>query len=83
MSVKNDLWIEKYRPKHLKDYYIDDEQLCIVKDWLNKYTNNLEEVPPFLILVGKPGIGKTTLAHLIYKEFCLIHLMFLFDLLYI
>ena len=69
MNQNNDLWIEKYRPKSLKDYYIDEEQLETVKEWLYNYTNNLEEVPPFLILVGKPGIGKTTLAHLIYNEF--------------
>lgn len=68
MSQSNDLWIEKYRPKKLSDYFIEEEHLDKIKTWLINYTNNVEEVPPFVILVGKPGIGKTTLAHLIYQE---------------
>ena len=69
MSQENDLWIEKYRPKILEDYFIEEEHLNKITDWLTKYNNNSEEVPPFIILVGKPGIGKTTLAHLIYQKF--------------
>jgi hypothetical protein len=69
MNQSNDLWIEKYRPKKLTDYFIEEEHLDKIKTWLTNYNNNIEEVPPFIILVGKPGIGKTTLAHLIYQEF--------------
>ena len=69
MNQSNDLWIEKYRPKKLTDYFIEEEHLDKIKTWLTNYNNNIEEVPPFVILVGKPGIGKTTLAHLIYQEF--------------
>ena len=69
MNQSNDLWIEKYRPKKLTDYFIEEEHLDKIKTWLTNYNDNVEEVPPFVILVGKPGIGKTTLAHLIYQEF--------------
>lgn len=69
MSQNNDLWIERYRPKKLEDYFIDEEHLNKMNKWLTNYNNGTEEVPPFIILVGKPGIGKTTLAHLIYNKF--------------
>ena len=68
MSLTNDLWIEKYRPTSLEDYYIDIDHYDKINDWLTHYINNTKEVSPFIILHGKPGIGKTTLAHLIFKK---------------
>jgi DNA polymerase III delta prime subunit len=68
MNQTNDLWIEKYRPTTLKDYYIDSDHFDKINEWITDYKNNTKEVPPFVILHGKPGIGKTTLAHLLFKE---------------
>ena len=53
--IDNVLWIEKYRPK---DY---DDVIGLDKDFS---THVIKDVPN-LILVGTPGIGKTTLAKIV------------------
>jgi len=56
------LWIEKYRPKRMNDLCLSDE----LKDLIINYTNK-QEIPN-LLLVGKPGIGKTSLARIIVQD---------------
>lgn len=69
-KIDNDLWTEKYRPKNLKEYYYNNEtDLLLIEEWI---TNNIKDepgTPPILLLSGKPGIGKTTLATLIFKKY--------------
>ena len=60
-------WLDKYRPTTLDDYYISKTQLDVVKTWIDDFRNNTEDAKPFLILYGTPGIGKTTLAYLIFN----------------
>ena len=64
------IWTEKYRPKTLAEYYMHKNQLDKVKEWLDdlKDKNNADP-KPFLILYGTAGVGKTTLAHLIFQKF--------------
>ena len=62
-------WLEKYRPKKLSDYYISPDNFTIVKNWIESYKNSSENAKPFLILHGTAGIGKTTLAHLIFNHY--------------
>ena len=62
-------WLEKYRPQSLSDYYISKTQLDIVKTWIKEFRSATEDARPFLILYGTAGIGKTTLAHLIFKYY--------------
>lgn len=62
-------WLEKYRPQTLADYYISKQQLDVVKTWLKDFRKNNEFAKPFLVLYGTSGIGKTTLAHLIFNHF--------------
>ena len=62
-------WLEKYRPKCLSEYYIEKQQLEIVKTWIKDFINNEDDSKPFLILYGTAGIGKTTLAYLILNYY--------------
>lgn len=61
MSVK--LWVEKYRPDSVKDYVWRDSQMKATSlEWLSNGSL------PHLILSGKSGLGKTSLAKLLLKE---------------
>ena len=60
--VDNSLWVEKYRPINLDDY-VGNEHL---KEKVSGYIES-EDVP-HLLLFGRAGTGKTTLAKLIVKS---------------
>ena len=69
ISTESQIWTEKYRPKTLDEYYMSHRQLSTVKKWIKDYMTADEDAKPFLILYGTAGIGKTTLAHLIFKKY--------------
>ena len=69
MATNQISWLEKYRPKKLADYYISKKQLDVVKSFFRDFRNKTDEIKSFLVLYGSPGIGKTTLAHLILQYF--------------
>jgi DNA polymerase III delta prime subunit len=56
---ENSLWVEKYRPQTLKDYIGND----LLKEKVQSYLDNNDV--PHLLLYGKAGTGKTTLAKII------------------
>lgn len=62
MTIK-ELWTEKYRPKKVDDYvFRDEKQKRQVLSWIE------DGAIPHILLSGTQGIGKTTLAKLIFRE---------------
>ena len=59
----NDLWTEKYRPSTVDGYvFRDNHQKTQVEAWIKQKTI------PHLLFSGNAGIGKTTLAKILFKE---------------
>jgi len=58
-----ELWVEKYRPNTVEGYVFRDEaQKKQIKTWIK------DGSIPHLLLSGNAGIGKTTLAKLLFNE---------------
>src|SRR5574338_1113098 len=59
------MWYEKYRPKNLLEMVGNEEAKESFVKWLGKWKKGTKP----LLLVGPPGIGKTTIANLTAKQF--------------
>lgn len=58
-----ELWTEKYRPTTLKDYVVRDQrQREQIEGWIQS------GAIPHLLFSGAPGVGKTTLAKILFNE---------------
>ncbi len=59
------MWSEKYRPQTIIDLVGNEEARVEFVEWFGKWKKGTKP----LLLVGPPGIGKTTLANLAAKQF--------------
>jgi len=58
-----ELWVEKWRPKTVEGYVFRDEaQKKQITSWIK------EQTIPHLLFSGNAGIGKTTLAKILFNE---------------
>jgi replication factor C large subunit len=59
------MWSEKYRPQIISDMIGNEEPRAAILTWFAKWKKGTKP----LLLVGPPGIGKTTIAYLVAKQF--------------
>jgi replication-associated recombination protein RarA len=60
--VQSDLWVERWRPQVLGDYvWSSQAQHDQVSGWVR------EGKVPHILMVGTPGVGKTSLAFMLLK----------------
>ncbi len=57
-----EIWLEKYRPKTLKEVYGNLDQLATLKSCVAQGSI------PHMILTGPPGVGKTSSVLCIVRE---------------
>jgi len=59
------MWSEKHRPQIISDMIGNEESRAAIMEWFAKWKKGTRP----LLLVGPPGIGKTTMAYLVAKQF--------------
>ena len=59
------MWSEKHRPQNISDMVGNEEARAALVEWFGKWKKGTKPI----LLVGPPGIGKTTIANLAAKQF--------------
>lgn len=59
------MWSEKHRPQCISDMIGNEDSRAAIMEWFAKWKKGTKPI----LLVGPPGIGKTTIAYLTAKQF--------------
>ncbi len=63
----SELWIDKYKPQSIEELVGNFAKIKTMHEWLKNF--NQEDSKKILLICGPPGIGKTTVAYILLKEF--------------
>ena len=66
--IEDQLWVDKYRPKFLKDIIMKQDNLNKINQWMTHFKDKKPGYKNSLLLWGPPGTGKTTIANIILKQ---------------
>jgi replication factor C large subunit len=59
------MWSDKYRPQNISSMIGNEDSRAALVEWFGKWKKGTKPI----LLVGPPGIGKTTIANLAGKQF--------------
>ena len=62
-------WLNKYKPKYLKDFKTNHAEVEKAIQWIKNYKKDCLSTKKVLFIIGNTGTGKTLLADLILSEF--------------
>ena len=65
------LWVDKYKPQCISDIFGNKNNIKKIQDWLKVFDNKVKPRNDFkncILISGPPGIGKTSVAHIILKD---------------
>ena len=62
-------WAEKYRPQSCADLIGNEEAVAKFASWLESWTPKGSKIKKACLLVGPPGVGKTSLARAAASDF--------------
>jgi replication factor C subunit 1 len=65
----NQLWYEKYRPTTFDELFLPHGVANTCKKWIENFGEKVPNTPPCLFLYGPPGIGKTSMAKILFKTY--------------
>ena len=61
------LWVDKYKPNNISDFIGNKQNVKIINKFLKNWVNIKNNKEKVLLLSGNPGLGKTTISHLLSK----------------
>lgn len=60
-DITNKVWVEKYRPQTIEEVLLNSKE--------KNYFLSLTDIKNNLLFIGKPGVGKSTIAKVLAKKF--------------